>query len=218
MCMMLTPRFKRRSVAQGPQGEADPVLVMGKALTSSTIFTGGRPVQASAGEDLGEIKAVARPQRGPAEKTIEAIHEVPCMTIEVAKIKGSECRACDFDVEFLPLSQASRERWAGVYAARLCGVSLPAISVVQVGSLLRARRASSRFGGPHMGEQYIEANAQVWQVAGEVRTAPAMSMQLVSDGNVSRMRSSRPRPEQALETKARVFGHAGVEGLASPGG
>jgi hypothetical protein len=175
--------FQARSVAQGSSGrDSDPVVkVMGKALTKfnglrwQAQFKSALATLARKPRQLLDLNEVRR------DKTIEAISEAPCMTIEVAKIKGSECRACDFDNEFLPLNEASRQRWASVYAARLCGVSLPAISVVQVGSVYYVRDGHHRVSVARlMGEQYIEANAQIWQVAGEVTTAPAMSMQLVT--------------------------------------
>lgn len=114
-------------------------------------------------------------------KTIEGIYEAGCVTIEVAKINGSECRVCDFDRDFLPLSEASRQRWASVYAAWVCGVNLPAISVVQVGDVYYVRDGHHRVSVARlMGAVYIEANAQVWQVEGEPAAAPAMKMQLVT--------------------------------------
>lgn len=175
--------FQARSVAYGSSGRgSDPVVqLMGKALTKFNGLRWRAHYRRLAAKVTGRSRELLDLNEVRRDKTIEAISEAPCMTIEVAKIKGSECRACDFDSDFLPLSEASRQRWASVYAARLCGVSLPAISVVQVGSVYYVRDGHHRVSVARlMGEQYIEANAQVWQVAGEVTTAPAMSMQLVT--------------------------------------
>ncbi len=114
-------------------------------------------------------------------KPIESMHEAGCMTVDVRKIVGSECRVCDFDCDFLPLTDANQQRWVSVYAARLCGVSLPAVSLVQVGDVYYIRDGHHRVSVARLlGEQYIEANVQVWQAQGEAATAPAMSMQLVT--------------------------------------
>ncbi|MCU0507868.1 MAG: hypothetical protein MUC34_05645 [Anaerolineae bacterium] len=115
------------------------------------------------------------------EKTVQGIYEKGCVTVEISNILGSECRVCDFDSEFLPLSESGAQRWAGIYAARLCGTSLPAISLVQVGNMYFVRDGHHRVSVARvLGEQYIEANVQVWEVEGETASAPAMAMQLVS--------------------------------------
>lgn len=114
-------------------------------------------------------------------KTVESMYEAGCLTIEVKEIRGSECRVCDFDDEFLPLSGSTGQRWAGIYAARLCGQPLPAISVVQVGEIYYVRDGHHRVSVARlMGEEYIEANVQVWQMKGEAVAAPAMSPRLLA--------------------------------------
>ena len=114
-------------------------------------------------------------------RDIEGIYEAGCLTIEVAKIKGSECRVCDFDREFLPLSESSRQRWVNVYGARMADIPLPAISVVQIGDVYYVRDGHHRVSVARlMGEAYIEANTQVWQLRGETASAPAMTMRLVN--------------------------------------
>jgi hypothetical protein len=114
-------------------------------------------------------------------KTVQGIHERGCVTVEVSRILGSECRVCDFDSEFLPLSESGAHRWAGIYAARLCGTGLPAISLVQVSDAYFVRDGHHRVSVARvLGEQFIEANVQVWEVEGETAAAPAMAMQLVS--------------------------------------
>jgi hypothetical protein len=114
-------------------------------------------------------------------KTIESMHEAGCLTIEVKKIRGSECRSCDFDDEFLPLKSSTGQRWASIYAARLCGQAFPAISVVQVGETYYVRDGHHRVSVARLiGEEYIEAHVLVWQVKGEPAAAPAMSAQLLA--------------------------------------
>lgn len=113
-------------------------------------------------------------------KTIEGSFDLGCVTIPVGSIRGSECRGRDFDDAFLPLTERARQRWASVYAARLCGVPMPAVSVVQVGEFYYVRDGHHRVSVARMlGEEYIEANVQVWQVKGEPSLAPAMRLKFV---------------------------------------
>ena len=75
-------------------------------------------------------------------RTLEAMHEAGCLTIEVKRIRGSECRVCDFDDEFLPLKSSTEQRWAAIYAA----AAVWTISAGGLGGpggrhLLRSRRA-----------------------------------------------------------------------------
>lgn len=113
-------------------------------------------------------------------KAIEGSFDLGCVTIPVGSIRGSECRGRDFDDEFLPLDERARQRWSSVYAARLCGVPLPAVSVVQVGEIYYVRDGHHRVSVARMlGEEYIEAQVQVWQVKGEPSMMPAMQMKFV---------------------------------------
>ncbi len=117
--------------------------------------------------DLDEVRKTA---------TVESMYEAGCQTVEVRKIRGSECRVTDFDDAFLPLKSSAQQRWAGVYAARVCGQSLPAISLVQVGDTYYVRDGHHRVSVARMlGEEFMEAHVQVWQLKGERVPAPAMS-------------------------------------------
>lgn len=112
-------------------------------------------------------------------ETIESMSEAGCQTVEVRKIRGSECRAGDFDNAFLPVKQATAQRWAAIYAARLCGQGLPAVSLVQVGDIYYVRDGHHRISVARLlGEEFIEANVQVWQIKGQPATAPAMGAML----------------------------------------
>ncbi len=171
-------QFQASSIApSGGRGRYDPgVQAIGKGVS---VFQSvhwhaqlkriwgklaGRPYRLL---DLGDVRR---------SETIESMHEAGCLTIEVNKIRGSECRVCDFDDNFLPLNAATKQRWAGVYAARMCGQSLPAISVVQVGDAYYVRDGHHRVSVARlMGEDFIEANVQVWQIKGQAAPAPAMS-------------------------------------------
>jgi hypothetical protein len=55
--------------------------------------------------------------------------------IPVAKIKGSEGRASDFDASFFPLNRRLRERWARIETLMMRGVEMPPIEVYRVGHI-----------------------------------------------------------------------------------
>ena len=51
--------------------------------------------------------------------------------IAVRDIIGSEDRRGDFDLDFNPLREATRDRWLSVYHAWVSGISLPPIELVR---------------------------------------------------------------------------------------
>lgn len=113
--------------------------------------------------------------------TVEAMYEGGCQTIEIWKIRGSECRVCDFDDNWLPVKRSAEERWAGIFAARRTETPLPAISVVQVGDVYYVRDGHHRVSVARLlGEEFIEAHVQVWQLKGQVMPARSLSAALLA--------------------------------------
>lgn len=54
--------------------------------------------------------------------------------VPIGSIIGSEGRTADFDMEFHPTSETSRERWVGMAMAYLARLPLPPIELIQIGS------------------------------------------------------------------------------------
>ncbi len=52
-------------------------------------------------------------------------------SVPVCEIVGSEDRVGDFDRDFNPLREATRDRWLSVYSAWVNGVALPPIELVR---------------------------------------------------------------------------------------
>lgn len=114
------------------------------------------------------------------DETVEAMSEGGIQTIEIKRIRGSECRVCDFDSAWLPMRRSAGERWAGIFAARKSGRALPAISVIQVGDTYYVRDGHHRISvATVLGELYIEANVQVWQLKGHPAPLRGMSAALL---------------------------------------
>jgi hypothetical protein len=92
----------------------------------------------------------------------EGIQVVP-----ITQIQGSESRSSDFDRDFHPLQDRTRERWLSVAVARQRGKSLPPVELIQVGEIYFVRDGHHRISVARaLGQQEIEARVLVWQVAG----------------------------------------------------
>jgi len=80
---------------------------------------------------------------------------------------ASQGRGQDFDVNFRPQRANVKERCQGIVAARQRGVKLPPVVLVQVGNIYFVEDGHHRISVAHSwGEQEIEAEVTVWQVAG----------------------------------------------------
>jgi hypothetical protein len=88
-------------------------------------------------------------------------------TVPLARICGSEGRAHDFDRDFNPLQEHSRERWLCIATARRRGRELPPVELIQVGELYFVRDGHHRISVARaLGELAVEARVIVWQVSG----------------------------------------------------
>lgn len=86
-------------------------------------------------------------------------------TVAITQIRGSENRVADFDCEFNPLQDHTRERWLGIAAARQRGRQLPPVALIQVGNHYFVRDGHHRISVARaLGQQAIEATVEVWQV------------------------------------------------------
>ena len=79
-------------------------------------------------------------------------------SIPLDLIIGSEGRSDDFDARFRPLKSHNQDRWIGIAAARLMGVALPPIELVQDGNNYYVRDGNHRVSvATAMGQLEIEA-------------------------------------------------------------
>lgn len=84
--------------------------------------------------------------------------------VPIASICGSEGRSDDFDADFRPLREASKERWVDIAIARSRDVPLPAVELVQIGDCYFVRDGHHRISVAKMaGQLEIEAEVTVWQ-------------------------------------------------------
>lgn len=88
-------------------------------------------------------------------------------SVSISQICGSLDRTDDFDHHFQPLSDRLRDRWVSVAAARYEDVTLPAVSLVQVGAHYFVEDGHHRLSVARiMGQSYIDAEVTVWEVSG----------------------------------------------------
>ena len=99
--------------------------------------------------DLLDLKAARR---------IDGAHSVAIQAVPLAAVRGSEGRCNDFDAGFCPRQEHSRDRWVGVATARLQGVMLPRVLLIQVGEDYYVRDGHHRISVARaLGEAYIDA-------------------------------------------------------------
>jgi hypothetical protein len=85
--------------------------------------------------------------------------------VAIETICGSEERADDFDDFFRPLAQHNRERWLSVAEARLRGVYLPPVQLIEVSGRYYVRDGHHRISvAQALGESFVDAEVVRWQI------------------------------------------------------
>ena len=116
------------------------------------------------------------------------VHACRCAKIRMVPIRqicGSEGRSRDFDREFNPLQEHTKDRWLNVAVARQRGKSLPPVELIQVGDVYFVRDGHHRISVARaLGQLDVEAEVTVWQVNGPLpwekpATVPGVACQEV---------------------------------------
>jgi len=136
------------------------------ALSGAISRIVGRIIGRSAGLlDLGSIKR---------DRSLRGQRYAGLRTVSLGSIAGSEGRTQDFDRDFHPLGSHNRGRWLGIATARLRGVVLPPVSLIQVGEHYFVRDGHHRISVARaLGEQYIEAEVIEFDIRREYRLVKA---------------------------------------------
>jgi hypothetical protein len=78
--------------------------------------------------------------------------------VPLAQIQGTEQRCRDFDAEFRPLQEHTRERWLRVAMVYEAGRALPPVDLVQVGEVYYVRDGHHRVSVARaLGQTFIDA-------------------------------------------------------------
>ena len=85
--------------------------------------------------------------------------------IAIDTICGSEERAEDFDRFFRPLAEHNRDRWVSVAEARLRGVRMPPVQLIELGGRYYVRDGHHRISvATVLGENFVDAEVVRWQL------------------------------------------------------
>lgn len=85
--------------------------------------------------------------------------------VAIAQIDGSENRAADFDRNFNPLQDRTRDRWLSIANAWRRGRYLPPVMLIQVGDHYFVRDGHHRISVARaLGLDTVEASVEVWIV------------------------------------------------------
>ena len=84
--------------------------------------------------------------------------------VPISRIQGSEGRCDDFDADFRPLRNHTKDRWVGIAMAHSNEEALPAVELVQIGDTFFVRDGHHRISVAKLfGQLEIEAEVTVWQ-------------------------------------------------------
>jgi hypothetical protein len=93
-----------------------------------------------------------------SERKIRSQHYAGSRTVPINRIKGSEGRSEDFDLDFNPTSNRTAERWVSIAVARACGDTLPLVELIQLGEDYFVRDGHHRISVARaFSEEYIDA-------------------------------------------------------------
>ena len=117
---------------------------------------------------------------------IQACHYLGVQMVLLNQICGSEGRSVDFDNLFYPRQKHSQERWLRVAAARITGLALPPVGLIQVGDNYFVWDGHHRVSAARaLGDQYIEAEVTVWQVNNPLPGKQPVSLTLPQPAAIS---------------------------------
>ena len=152
---------------------------------------------------------------------VHACCDAGLRTVPIDQIRGSEGRASDFDRDFNPLQERTRERWVSIATARERGRTLPPIDLVQVGDTYFVRDGHHRISVARaLGEQAIEARVVIWQVTGPMPwMLPRPPQRVFSSKLAAIVRALHKAWSPArIKTRKALLRPAGPEAVSEPVG
>lgn len=100
--------------------------------------------------------------------TVRGSYAVGICAVPIRQIRGSESRSDDFDADFRPRQKRTRGRWLSIATARLMGVTMPPVELLQVHDVYYVRDGHHRISVARaMGQEYIEAEVMVWELGAQ---------------------------------------------------
>ncbi|MBZ0306438.1 MAG: hypothetical protein K8I82_10255 [Anaerolineae bacterium] len=97
------------------------------------------------------------------QRTVENRYDLGFQVVPIKKIKGSVDKTSDFDSDFHPTRQYSRDRWVKIAQAIYDGKSLPPVELIQVGDVYYVVDGHHRISVARaMKQPEIDAIVTVW--------------------------------------------------------
>jgi hypothetical protein len=101
-----------------------------------------------------------------ATQTVTGQHELGARMVRLDRIVGSEGRCQDFDRRFRPTQTHTCDRWYRIARARLGGVALPPVDLIQIGEAYYVRDGHHRISVARaFGDKAIEARVIAYELA-----------------------------------------------------
>lgn len=97
---------------------------------------------------------------------VQAVISAGTRMVAIGQIDGSEGRFADFDCNFNPLHDHTRDRWLSIAKSRQQGHYLPPVTLIQVGDHYFVRDGHHRISVARaFRDTVIHANVIVWHVS-----------------------------------------------------
>ena len=98
-------------------------------------------------------------------RSIRTVRSAGHQTVPLARIRGSEGRSHDFDAAFHPRHTRTRDRWLQIARARLDGIELAPVDLIQVGDVYFVRDGHHRISvAVTFGQREIDAVVTTWEI------------------------------------------------------
>jgi hypothetical protein len=112
------------------------------------------------------------------ERAIRSVRSARTQAVPLARIRGSEGRSDDFDVALHPRQTHTRDRWLQIARARLDGIELAPVELIQIGAIYFVRDGHHRISvARSFGQREIDAVVTVWEIDAPVVAAVATTRQ-----------------------------------------
>ena len=86
--------------------------------------------------------------------------------VGISSILGSEGRSADFDMDFLPTSEAVRERWVNMAIMHLSRIPLPPVQLIRIGEAYFVRDGHHRISVSRIfGQIAMDAEVIAWKTS-----------------------------------------------------
>jgi hypothetical protein len=157
--MMCTDELLNRTlVVVGPQ----QATVCGNARNRSLLLYQQTRLMASVARlwRLVTRRAASLPclSRSGVSVTLQDSYFAGRQVVPLAQVRGTEQRCRDFDAEFRPLQEHTRERWLQIAMAYEAERPLPPVDLVQVGEVYYVRDGHHRVSVARaLGQTFIDA-------------------------------------------------------------